>query len=74
MKWASQIKADMAEESEGRLQKILMSQPFIQTTLFQPCAQDNTHRHIPMHCTDGRRAGRVKLPVLASRCVNGDQC
>lgn len=34
MKWASQIKADIAEESEGRLQKILMSQPFIQATLF----------------------------------------
>lgn len=74
MKWASQIKADMAEEREGRLQKTLMSQPFVQTTLLQPCTKDNAHEHMPMHCTDGRRAGRVELPGLASHSVNGDQC
>lgn len=48
MKWASQMKGDMAEERGGRLQKTLMSQPFTQTTLLQPappCTQDNTHTH-----------------------------
>lgn len=62
MKWASQIKADMAEERGGRLQKTLMSQPFIQTTLLQQCTYDNTHTHTHahehMHCTDGRRTGQ----------------
>lgn len=46
IKWASQMKGDMAEERRGRLQRALMSQPFRQTTLLQPataCTPETAH-------------------------------